>query len=195
MLVASGVLGLAPGLVIYGTVAWPQMTSQVWPISRPTTTRVERARNALVATLYKQQLGTAIRRRREVLGLTQRQLADRLHLSEAQTVSRWERGDRAPADLDAVANALETTTEILLADLEPIGQRQRRAMSSNGLTQLDRIENKIDALFVEVRERDDRLEAQERAITELRAALVGDVGEDLQRNREQASPAQRDTGR
>lgn len=147
-----------------------------------------------MATLYKQQLGAAIRRRREALGLTQRQLADRLHLSEAQTVSRWERGDRAPADLDAVAEALETTTELMLAELEPIGQRQRRAMSANGLTQLDRIENKLDAILVEIRERDERLDAHEGAITELRAALLGDVAEDLLRTRERVARDRAGTG-
>ena len=37
--------------------------------------------------------GTQLKRRRRQLGLTQRQLADRLGVTET-TVARWERGER-----------------------------------------------------------------------------------------------------
>lgn len=164
-------------------------------MSGPTTTKVQRARNALVATLYKQQLGAVIRRRREALGLTQRQLADRVSISEAQTVSRWERGERAPTDLDAVARGLETSTEELLAELEPLGQRQRRTMDTSELTQLDRVEHKLDRVLAALDEQAEEREALASAATELRAALVGDAAAGLQRTREQASPGRRGTGR
>lgn len=123
------------------------MTSQVRPMTWPTTNQAQRARYAVVATLYKQQLGEVIRARRKELGLTQRQLAERAHVEEPQTISRWERGARAPNDLDAVAAALETTADDLLSRLQPVGQRQRRSLQPNGGTQLDRIEHKLDRLL------------------------------------------------
>lgn len=114
---------------------------------KPTTNRAERARFALVAALYKQQLGTVIRECREELGLTQKELADRANVEEPQTVSRWERGLNSPTDLEAVARALETTPEDLLARLKPIGQKARRRLMPSEGTQLDRIEQKLDDIL------------------------------------------------
>lgn len=123
------------------------MPSQVWLTTRPTTTAAGRARYALVAALYKQQLGAVIAGRREALGLTQKELAERAHVKESQTVSRWERGERAPNDLEAVAAALETTVPEMLAGLEPLSQRRRKAMNATGSgSQLDRIEAQLGRL-------------------------------------------------
>lgn len=117
-------------------------------MDKPTTNRADRARFALVAALYKQQLGEVIRERRESLGLTQKDLAQRANVEEAQTVSRWERGLNSPTDLDAVARALDTTAEELLRQLKPIGQKERRRLVPHEAgTQLDRIEAKLDAIL------------------------------------------------
>lgn len=112
--------------------------------AKPTTNRVQSARFALVAALYKEQIGAAIKRRRKELDLTQKQLADLAHVEEGQTVSRWERGVNSPTDLEAVAGALQTTVHELLAGLDPIPQAQRRRMEPHGLSQLDRIEDTVN---------------------------------------------------
>lgn len=127
------------------------MASQVESIPKPTTRPADRARFALVAALYKQQLGNIISARREELGLTQRELADRANVEESQTVSRWERGLNQPTDLDAVATALEWTLPELLGQLRPAHQKERRRLDPDGPTQLDRIE----ALLSEIAERLD----------------------------------------
>lgn len=115
---------------------------------KPTTNSAERARFALVAALYKQQLGELIRERREVLGLTQKELADRANVEEPQTVSRWERGLNSPTDLEAVARALDTTAADLLSHLRPVTHKERRRLVPGDVpTQLDRIEAKLDELL------------------------------------------------
>jgi transcriptional regulator with XRE-family HTH domain len=118
-------------------------------MTKPTTNTADRARFALVAALYKQQLGEVIKDRREALGLTQKDLADRANVEEPQTVSRWERGLNSPTDLDSVAKALETTVDELLRHLKPINQKERRRLlpGSGEATQLDRIEAKLDLLL------------------------------------------------
>jgi transcriptional regulator with XRE-family HTH domain len=113
-----------------------------------------------VTALYKHQLGALIRRTREELGMTQKQLADAAHVAESQTVSRWERGERAPQDLEAVAAALQTTAAAMLRQLEPIGQRDRRSMNAEPGSQLDRIERSL----IQLAERLGRLEAVEQLL-------------------------------
>jgi transcriptional regulator with XRE-family HTH domain len=108
-----------------------------------------------VAALYKEQLGQIIRSRRKALDLTQRQLADRINVEEAQTVSRWERGENAPTDLEAVAKGLETTAGEMLAQLSPEAQRDRRRREDEAATQLDRIEASLAEVLAGLR----RLEA------------------------------------
>lgn len=87
---------------------------------------------------------------REDLGMTQKQLADAAHVAESQTVSRWERGERVPQDLEAVAAALQSTPPEMLRQLEPIGQRQRRAMNAEPGSQLDRVERQLGQLITTV---------------------------------------------
>lgn len=99
-----------------------------------------------MAALYKEQLGEQIKRRRKALGLTQSELADKAHVKESQTVSRWERGERAPNDLENVARALETTAAEMLAELAPVNQSDRKKLQPGGPTQLDRIEAQIGHL-------------------------------------------------
>jgi transcriptional regulator with XRE-family HTH domain len=145
-----------------------------------------------VATSFKHLLGAVIRARRKELGLTQRDLADRVNVSESQTVSRWERGERAPTDLEAVAKGLEWSTEELLRAIQPLKQHERRMLDPRAGTQLDRIEAKLDAILGQQRERD---EAVDNAITELRAGLATLAADSLQRTRKQVRQERRDTGR
>jgi transcriptional regulator with XRE-family HTH domain len=99
-----------------------------------------------MAAVYKEELGRQIKRRREELGLTQRELADLAHVKEATTVSRWERGERGPTDLEAVASALQTSASQMLSELSPLNQRERRELDRSGPTQLDRIEATLERM-------------------------------------------------
>jgi transcriptional regulator with XRE-family HTH domain len=67
---------------------------------------------------YKEQLGAAMRARRDELGMTQKQVASAAHVEDAQTVSRWERGQNLPSDLEAVAGALKWTVAELMAGIQ-----------------------------------------------------------------------------
>lgn len=116
----------------------------------PTTNRPQPARYALVAALYKEQLGDQIKRRREELDLTQAELATLAHVKESTTVSRWERGERSPNDLEAVARALQTTASEMLRELGAVPQANRRKMLPGGATQLDRLEGKVDELLLKL---------------------------------------------
>lgn len=100
-----------------------------------------------MAAAYKEELGRQIKRRREELGLTQRELAELAHVKEATTVSRWERGERGPTDLEAVASALQTTASEMLSELSPLHQKDRAPLDRTGGTQLDRIEGMLRELL------------------------------------------------
>lgn len=102
------------------------MPSQVQAMRKRTTSRVERARLQLMADHYKVELGRAIKRRREELGLTQKDLAELTHYKEAQTVSRWERGENSPGDLEVVARALQWSLADLVAGIDPPNRRTAR---------------------------------------------------------------------
>lgn len=102
--------------------------SQAQPMKMRTTSRVERARLLLMAENYKVQLGLAIAARRNELGMTQKDLADATHYKEAQSVSRWERGETVPGDLDVVAAALQWTVAELVAGIEPPNRKVARQL-------------------------------------------------------------------
>ena len=123
----------------------PRMISQGRTSNKPTTTRAQHARFELVAALYKEQLGLIIKRRREDLDLTQKQLAEKAGVEESQTVSRWERGMNAPIDLEAVAAGLKTTAAEMLAELSPVTKQRKR--SSLPAEPLSRVEAKLDAII------------------------------------------------
>ena len=65
---------------------------------------------------YRVVIGARIRDSREAKGWTQRQLAHRIDVAEAQ-ISRWENGRALPQpqSLEAVARALEVPVESLLS--------------------------------------------------------------------------------
>ena len=70
--------------------------------------------------MERNQLGRRIAERRRALGLTQKQLAEKLHLTD-RAVSRWERGVGAP-DISMIAplcDALCMTADELLRGIPP----------------------------------------------------------------------------
>lgn len=127
------------------------MISQGATSSQPTTNRAQRARFELVAALYKEQLGALIRERRLALDLTQRGLADKIGIQEPQTVSRWERGENAPIDLEAVARALDTTAGEMLGQLSPAAIHDKRLAQDAEQSQLDRIEQSLADVLAALR--------------------------------------------
>jgi transcriptional regulator with XRE-family HTH domain len=107
-----------------------------------------------MSTRYKVELGQAIKRRREELGLTQKELADLTHYKEGQTVSRWERGQNLPGDLEIVATALQWTLPEMMAGIEPPDRRTARRAGIEptpelfaATSQLDRIEGLLTELI------------------------------------------------
>ncbi len=103
-----------------------------------------------MAAVYKEQLGELIKEKREALGLTQRALADKAHVKESTTVSRWERGEREPTDLEAVAQALGTTASAMLSELSPLHQKDRIRLDPAAPSQLDRIEAMLRVLIQQI---------------------------------------------
>lgn len=110
---------------------------------------------ALMADRYKEQVGEAIRKGRDRLGLTQAELADRVHVSGGTTVSRWERGKNLPKDLSVVAGALEMTLTDLFKGIKAPDARAARKASiiyeqepELAISPLDlkRLERKLDLL-------------------------------------------------
>ena len=73
-------------------------------------------------------IGDAIRIKREELGMTQKELADKLFVSR-QTVSRWESGSRCPDLIISrkIASALDLSMDELVPNSdEPISRREDR---------------------------------------------------------------------
>ena len=68
--------------------------------------------------LDKEKVGRAISEQRKIKGMTQKQLADLLHVSY-QAVSRWEQGVSLPSVdmIYDIAKTLETTVDFLLNGL------------------------------------------------------------------------------
>lgn len=65
------------------------------------------------------QVGRRIAQRRRELGLTQQELADRLRIAAAETISRYERGEREPriSTVARIAEALEMSLLEFLAGM------------------------------------------------------------------------------
>lgn len=125
------------------------VTSQAMLIRKATTKRAQYARYALVLALHKVELGKIIARRRKDVGLTQAALARLVPVETAQTVSRWERGLNEPTNLPALAEALQTTPEAMIAELSRVAKITQRDRRQLGMTesQMDRIEHKLDQLL------------------------------------------------
>ena len=66
-------------------------------------------------------LGAAIAARRRELGLSQGQVAERLHMGSPESLSRYERGEREPrcTTLARIAGALETRPSELMKAMDP----------------------------------------------------------------------------
>lgn len=170
------------------------MPSQALRTTKPTTSADQRAMFALMADRYKAQVGAAIRARRKALGLTQADLAERCHVEQSQTVSRWERGLNLPSDLSVAAEALETTLPDLFAGIKPPDARAARKAAiayadpqatalATELTRLEQLEPKVDQL----------LQATANAAADLRrlARLVAGIERQL-REQDRQPPAAAD---
>lgn len=188
------------------------MPSQALAIKKRTTSRAQRANVLLMAVRYKAELGQAIARRRKELGLTQKDLAELTHYKEAQTVSRWERGENLPGDLEVVATALQWTLPELMAGIVPPDRRTARklgidrSMADGGTPQLERIEAQYDRILHELQELkqrvDDRVEmldtiVRERQETErrLRHMTVDEADEIIRLLQESRNRLGRDVGK
>lgn len=81
-----------------------------------TTTNPTTGTVPLMASQHRSTISTAIREARTRQGLTQVELADKLGLSDATNVSRWERGVATPRSttLEKIADALGVTSVQLL---------------------------------------------------------------------------------
>ncbi len=129
------------------------MTSYVKPTAMLTTNRVQSLSVALMAAEHLRRLAGRIKERRLELELSQDELARRIGGKTTGTyVSRWERGANEPSDLDAVADALETTVADLASG--PVAERKPKPVEApdllgtlNGPDRLTLIEAKLDCLL------------------------------------------------
>jgi len=137
----------------------------------------------LLAAMAEQQRRVAerIRRIRDDHALTQEEAASRLGVG-LRAWQRWEAGVSEPyrSNIERLSQVFDVPVSEFYDDV--VGNDDR----------LGRIEAKLDDL-IEIL--GGRLDAQETAITELRAALLGDVAEGLLRTRERVSPGRGGTGR
>lgn len=133
------------------------MAASVKTSSRmPTTDRLSALRLQLVATEISTRVGKNIRRRREELGLNQRQLADRIvdqnpeknAAVSNQTVSNWERGVNEPGGYykSALAAALEVDVSYFVRD-EPKSPTPDLSKPANGA---DALADRLDAIQQQV---------------------------------------------
>lgn len=67
----------------------------------------------------KDRVPANLRRLRKAKGLTQLELAERAGVENYLLISRWERGENQPRDLDALARALDCDVADLVAPLPP----------------------------------------------------------------------------
>ena len=77
-----------------------------------------------------QKIGQMIYTLRKEQGMTQRELAERLHVG-AKTISKWERGQGCPdvSLLQGVSEVLQVTVEQLLAGELPVSRKNSGNMS------------------------------------------------------------------
>lgn len=104
------------------------MTRQVLPMNVPSKRRADLLRLAARMAEEAELIGRRMAERREELGLTQREVAERMPGStQASDVSRWERGKHRPEPMPQIAEALETT----IADLVSGPLAERKAPENN----------------------------------------------------------------
>lgn len=98
------------------------------------------------------RIGARIRKRREEMGLTQRELADQLPgKADGNQVSKWERGQHRVSDdtLEHIGAALEVDPSYFLAPEPKTGTPDLMGdiRGAEDRRQLDRIEKKLDKLL------------------------------------------------
>lgn len=130
--------GFLPGHILSGKL--PHMSPNVSTKRQDLSSRFRLVSVRSVERKMRDYLGDAIRARRDQLGLTQPQLAERIGC-EKRTISRWENGGKQDSDgkafarLEEIAPALETTPAKLLSmALGLAGYRQEAQPTSDDLT-------------------------------------------------------------
>ena len=88
----------------------------------------------------KRTLGEYIAQRRRALGMTQRQFAEKLYVTDS-AVSKWERGEALPetAKLAALGTALGVSLDWLLSDAEPEEPEEEPARPEDWTDKLPRM--------------------------------------------------------
>ena len=116
------------------------------------TRSVEALRFELMAREHVLRIGARIKDRRDELGLSQKEVADRMPglAVDGNYISRWERGIVKPGDehMGDLAKALETTIAALLID--PPDKSETPDLSRKGSSQLDEIQADLAATRVEL---------------------------------------------
>jgi putative transcriptional regulator len=114
-------------------------------VTRAVTTTKSRnvAKFALMAVLYREQVGERIRQLRDERSWTQEELGDLIGV-RANTISRWERGRHLGSGehLEKIAAAFELTVAEFMGHLAPNNDRPRSS-PSDLRAQLDRMEAEI----------------------------------------------------
>lgn len=94
-----------------------------------------------------EQIGARMKARREELGLTQAEVALRIPgKAGGDQVSRWERGEHQPRNLEPIAIALEVETPYFYAPEPDKSVTPDLSLNGDGESQLDRIEAALERL-------------------------------------------------
>lgn len=138
-----------------------------------TTRSVEALRFELMAREHVLRIGARIKNRREELGLSQKQVADRMPgvAVDGNYISRWERGVVKPGDehMDSLAKALETSVAGLLTDPP---DKSKTPDLSRGPSELDQMRAELAATRVEIGTLATQLEEMQRLLGQI-AKTVG----------------------
>lgn len=131
-------------------------TSQVLASKSATTRALDVRRFTLMAAEHVVRMGARIKARREEVGLTQRELAEKIPgKSDGNQVSKWERGEHRVSDdtLEHIARALDVDAGYFMV-AEPVPGSADLVGALAEQSQLDRIEAKLDELLDAVRDAD-----------------------------------------
>jgi len=171
------------------------MTSQVLPPNVPSKSRAYLLRLAARMAEEAELIGRRMAERRIELGLTQREVAERMPGStQGSDVSRWARGKHSPEPMPQIAEALATT----IADLVSGPLAERAAKEQDAPDLLDKLSEKtsngqLSALRGEVAQLGDQIAALE---TTLLAELgqLRSVQEDQQKRQGREKRSSEETG-
>jgi transcriptional regulator with XRE-family HTH domain len=122
-----------------------EMTSPVLKTNR----RKRAIRFALMAVMYKEQVGSRVRQLRLERQWSQDELGDRVGV-RGNTVSRWERGQNLGKsdNLERIAGAFDMTVGQFMAGIQRPEPDNGRGEDADFLDRLERIEGRLDSIDV-----------------------------------------------